>query len=65
MTKDVLSATIDHVLLCCFFNVCAVTDSGQTPMDIADEEGNEECLQLVSGTCFLPRKKFKKGALDH
>ena len=29
--------------------MCAVTNSGQTPLDIAEEEGNEECVQLVSG----------------
>lgn len=31
-----------------FLHVCAVTDPGQTPLDIAEEEGNEECVQLVS-----------------
>lgn len=36
-------------LMCALVLGCIVTDSGQTPLDIAEEENNDECVQLVSG----------------
>ena len=35
--------------MCALVFGCIVTDSGQTPLDIAEEENNDECVQLVSG----------------